>query len=171
MGTKLPPQRGTAPTIFDPSLLCSKGWMDQDATWYWRRPHPRQHTQSPLKGAQHPPQFSAHVYCCQRVADLSNCWALVHGWHQCFVFPWMFWHCWLGNRKNIRPVKNICTDYHQRFAWNRWKERINRAPCCQIVARYFEGLLLTLSLVLQTVALTLNLTLLTPICPVLVPGL
>ena len=25
---------------------------------------------------------------------------------QCDIFPSVLWHCWLGNRKGIRPVKN-----------------------------------------------------------------
>ena len=38
-----PPQRGTAPQIFGPCLLCPNGWLDQDATWYGGRPWPRRH--------------------------------------------------------------------------------------------------------------------------------
>ena len=46
--------------------------MDQDATWYGARPHPRRLcvrwrpvVPSPKKGAEPPPQFSAPVYCGQ----------------------------------------------------------------------------------------------------------
>ena len=31
------------PPLFSPYLLCSNGWMDQDATWYGDRPQPRPH--------------------------------------------------------------------------------------------------------------------------------
>jgi len=39
-------QRGTGPplpvpAIIGPYLLRPNGWMDQDATWYGGRPHPR----------------------------------------------------------------------------------------------------------------------------------
>jgi len=36
----LPQKEGKAPN-FGPFLLCSNGWMHQDATWYGGRPHPR----------------------------------------------------------------------------------------------------------------------------------
>ena len=35
------PKRRHSPIIFGPCLLWSNGWMDQDATWYGGRPHPR----------------------------------------------------------------------------------------------------------------------------------
>ena len=68
-------------------------WMDQDATWYGGRPRPRRHcvtwgpSFTPRKGAKQPPTFrsmsiSAHVYCGQTVAHLSNCWVLAA---VCFV--------------------------------------------------------------------------------------
>jgi len=39
-----PPRRGTAPPIFGPFMLWPNGWLvDQDATWYGGRPHPRRH--------------------------------------------------------------------------------------------------------------------------------
>ena len=65
------PKRGGASPIFGPCLLWPNGWMDQDATWYRRRPRPRQHcvrwglSSPPKKGAEPPPQFSAHVHCGQ----------------------------------------------------------------------------------------------------------
>jgi len=38
------PKKGAQPSpIFGPCLLCPKGWMDQDATWYEGRPRPRPH--------------------------------------------------------------------------------------------------------------------------------
>jgi len=42
-GTLLPsPKRGRSPSpIFGPFLLCTNGWMHQDATWYGGRPQPR----------------------------------------------------------------------------------------------------------------------------------
>jgi len=46
--------------------------MDQDTTWYGRRPRTRRHcvrwgpsSSSPKRGRSPPPQFSAHVYCGQ----------------------------------------------------------------------------------------------------------
>jgi len=64
--------------------------MDQDATWYEGSPRPSAlgpgtghivlhgnpaHPSPPKKG--HSPQFSADVYCCQTVAHLSYCRALI----------------------------------------------------------------------------------------------
>jgi len=68
-----PPKRGRSPfPIFGPFLLWPNGWMHQDATWYGGRPWPRRHcvrwgpsSALPKKGAEPPPQFSAHVYCGQ----------------------------------------------------------------------------------------------------------
>ena len=68
------PKRGSlrSSPIFGPFLLRPNGWMHQDATWYGGRPWPRRHCvrcgpSSTLskKGAELPPQFSAHVYCDQ----------------------------------------------------------------------------------------------------------
>ena len=60
------------PPMFGPCLLWPNGWMDQDGTWHrgmglgpgyivldWD-PAPL-----PKKGAEPPPQFSAHFYCGQ----------------------------------------------------------------------------------------------------------
>ena len=62
-------------------VYCSQtGWMTQDNTWYGGRPRPRQ--QCVIWGPSSPkekgraassPYFSAHVYCGQTVAHLSNC--------------------------------------------------------------------------------------------------
>ena len=41
-------------------------------------------------------------------------WGQVTGCGQCFVFPSVLWHCWLGDRKGIRPTKR-CDAYSQRF--------------------------------------------------------
>jgi len=66
------PRRGRSlPQIFVPCLLWSNGWMDQDGTWHGGRPQPRRlcvrwgpaPRPFPNKGAEHPPQFSAHLYC------------------------------------------------------------------------------------------------------------
>jgi len=61
-GTQLP-QRGTSPN-FQPMSVAAKGWMDQDATWYWDRAGLRPHcvwwrpsSPSPPEGAQQPPHF------------------------------------------------------------------------------------------------------------------
>jgi len=67
------PKRGRSPSpILGPCLLRSNGCTDQDGTWYGGRPWPRRHcvrwgpsSPSPKKGAEPPPQFSAHVYCGQ----------------------------------------------------------------------------------------------------------
>jgi len=65
-------KKGAEPPIFGPCLLWPNGCMDQDATWYGRRPRPRPHSarwgpSSPFqkKGAHPPPKKSAHVYCAQ----------------------------------------------------------------------------------------------------------
>ena len=68
-----PPKRGRIPSsIFGPCLLQPNSCMDQDATWYRGRPWPRRYcvrwgpsSTLPKKGAEHPHQFSAHVYCDQ----------------------------------------------------------------------------------------------------------
>ena len=63
----LPSQKGVQPQIFGPCLLWPNGWMDEDATWFGGRPHPRRHcvrwgpSSPPLKG--HSPQFSIHDRC------------------------------------------------------------------------------------------------------------
>ena len=57
--------------VCDVGVLWPNGWMDQDETWHGGRPRPRRHcvrwklSCHPPKGAQSPPQFSAHVYCGQ----------------------------------------------------------------------------------------------------------
>jgi len=75
------PKKGRSPQIFGPCLLWPNGWMDQDGTWHGSRPQSRRlgvevglslgdfvldgdPAPSP-KGAEPPPQFSAHFYCCQ----------------------------------------------------------------------------------------------------------
>ena len=40
---------------------------------------------------------------------MMNGWGQATGWTQCFVFPSVLWHCWLGDRKDIRPVKTWAT--------------------------------------------------------------
>ena len=69
-GTQLPPQKGAQqPPLFG-KLLWPNGSLDQDATWYERRPSPGP-TSPSEKG--HSPHFSAHVHCGQTVAHLSHC--------------------------------------------------------------------------------------------------
>jgi len=66
-------------------LLWPKGWMNQDETWYGGKRRLRRHCvrwdpAPPPKekgGPAASPHFSAHAYCSQTVAHLSNCWALV----------------------------------------------------------------------------------------------
>ena len=69
---------GTARPIFSPCLLWPNGWMDQEATSHGGRPRPRPHCvrwgpSSPTERGTPAPNFSAHVYCGQMVAHLSNC--------------------------------------------------------------------------------------------------
>jgi len=71
-GNPAPPlQKGDrAPRIFDPCLLWSNCWIDQDATWYDGKPWPGQHcvrygAGSNPQEAQLPPQISARVCCGQ----------------------------------------------------------------------------------------------------------
>jgi len=75
MGTQFP-QRGAAPN-FRPH-----GWMDQDVTWYGSIRHVPgdivlDGDLAPQRKATQHPHFSAHLYCSQTVAHLSNCWAVV----------------------------------------------------------------------------------------------
>ena len=74
----------------DVGVLWQNGWMGQDATWYGGRPRLRPHCirsgPSPLPQKGHSsPHFSAHAYCGQTVALLSNCWSLVKlmVWYKC----------------------------------------------------------------------------------------
>jgi len=67
-----PPQKvGGAPHIFGPCLLWPNGWMNKAGTWHGGRPQPRRPcvrwgpSPLPQKGAEPPPQFSAHFYCAQ----------------------------------------------------------------------------------------------------------
>jgi len=77
------PKRGWSPQIFGPCLLWPNGWMDQDSTSHGGRSQPRllcvrwrpsplpkkrakmETSSLPKKGAEPPPQFSAHFYCDQ----------------------------------------------------------------------------------------------------------
>jgi len=72
MGTQLPlpkkEKRGRSPPNFRTCRLWPNDWMDQDGTWYegepWSRPHCIRWGPSalPKKGAEPPPQFSAHFW-------------------------------------------------------------------------------------------------------------
>jgi len=42
-GVPAAPLKGAQPPVFGPCLLWPNGWMDEDATWYGRRPRPRPH--------------------------------------------------------------------------------------------------------------------------------
>jgi len=69
-------------SVYNVGVLWPNGRMDQDATWYRGRPRPGPHCvrwrpSSPHGKGHSSPPFSAHVYCDQTVAYLSNCWALV----------------------------------------------------------------------------------------------
>ena len=75
-----PPQKGVgAPQIFGLCLLSPNGWMDQDNTWHGGRPQPRRPcgvrwgpSGDPAPHSS-PSPLSAHAYCGQTVAHLSNC--------------------------------------------------------------------------------------------------
>jgi len=76
--------------------------------WYW--------SWSQYKGsnAADAPSLRSPVH--EQRTRLRNCWA------QCFVFPSVPWHCWLGDRKGIPPVKisltikTTCSTYPQMFS-------------------------------------------------------
>jgi len=38
-------------------------------------------------------------------------WGQATGWVQCFQFPSVLWHCWLGDRKEIWLVITTCATY------------------------------------------------------------
>jgi len=42
-------------------------------------------------------------------------WGQADGWGQCFEFPFLLSHCWLGDRKGIWLIKNSAT-YPQRLS-------------------------------------------------------
>jgi len=71
------PKKGAEPPIFDPCLLWSNGWMDQDATWHEGRPKPRGlcvrwgPSPPPFQKRRQSPQFSAHVYCGQTAGRIK----------------------------------------------------------------------------------------------------
>ena len=65
-------------SVCNVGVFWPNGWMDQDATWYRGGPRLRSHcvrwgTQLPHRKGHSSPHFSAHVYCGQTVAHLSNC--------------------------------------------------------------------------------------------------
>ena len=70
-GPRSPSQR-SPPQIFGPCLLWPNGWMDQDGTWHGGIGLGPVHivldgdtAPLPKKGAEPPPQFSAHLNCGQ----------------------------------------------------------------------------------------------------------
>ena len=83
--------------------------------WYW--------SWSQCKGsnAADAPSILSPVYA-QRTR-------LCHCWGQCFVFPSVPGHCWLGDRKGIPPVKisltikTTCSTYPQMFSPGTSEER------------------------------------------------
>ena len=48
------------------------------------------------------------------LGQMKKGWGQATGWGQCLEFPSVYWRCWLGDRKDIRPVK-ICGFYSQWF--------------------------------------------------------
>ena len=79
MWTQLPSPKGAQPPIFGPYLLRPNGYMDQDVTWYGRRPRPRRfcvtlgpRSPSPKGGRGGPAKFWAHVYCGQTVGRIKT---------------------------------------------------------------------------------------------------
>jgi len=79
--TSSPSLKGARPSVFGPCLLWPNGYMDEDATWYGRRPQPRPHCvrrrpSSPLRKRNSTPPLSDHVCCdhsCTTHLLLSSC--------------------------------------------------------------------------------------------------
>jgi len=64
-------------SVCNVSVLWPNGWMNQDVTWYGPGDIGLDRDPAPLHRKWHSsPHFSAHAYCGQTVAHLSNCWAL-----------------------------------------------------------------------------------------------
>jgi len=103
MGTQLPfPKKGAVPPIFGLRLLSPNGYMDQDATWYGRRPRPRRHCvrwgPSSLRLKGHSPQFSANVRCGQTAGWTKMPLGMEAGLGQATL-------CSTGSRGHISPLK------------------------------------------------------------------
>ena len=75
-------------SVCNVGVLWPSGWMDQDETWHAGTPRPWPHcarwrpSSLPKKGAEPPPQFSAHFYCGQTagcikmlLGKLVWCWS------------------------------------------------------------------------------------------------
>ena len=74
-------------SVCDIGVLWPNGWMVNDATWYGGGPRPRPHcvrwgASSLTERDTASLHFSAHFYCAQTVAHLSNCWALVYDYYR-----------------------------------------------------------------------------------------
>jgi len=70
------PQKGHSPQIFGPCLLWPNGWIDQDTTSLSTEAdldpgHIVSDGDPATSKRERSPQFSAHVYCGQKVAHLS----------------------------------------------------------------------------------------------------
>ena len=79
------------------SIVTSKGsWFIRKHLWsslgYWHQRTEERHDTPPPQGIQ---QLSAVK---DKVVSLGSM--------ECDIFPSVLWHCWLGDRKGIRPVKN-----------------------------------------------------------------
>ena len=80
-GPSSPSLEGARPPVFGPCLFWPNGWVDDDVTWYGKRPQPRPHwphyvrwgpSSPPAKGAQQPPSFRP-MSIVASVAHLSYC--------------------------------------------------------------------------------------------------
>jgi len=77
----------------DGGVLWPNGWMDDDATWYGGRPHPRRHCvrwgpSSPQKGTTSPPLFGpCPLWPNSRLSQqlLSSCLVLCFVCTSCFL--------------------------------------------------------------------------------------
>jgi len=50
------------------------------------------------------------------------------GCGQCSMFPSVLWHCWLGDRKGIRPIKILCHSSPEVLHQNSWRKKIEGEP-------------------------------------------
>jgi len=109
------PKRGNSSSHFSAHVLLPNSWIDQYATWYEGKRHPRRHcvrwglsspsrSSPPQKKGGHSPQFSAHV-CCGEMGGLwpnsrpsqlllSTCWSKFSSQtfiHFMIIFPLKPW--------------------------------------------------------------------------------
>jgi len=62
--------------------------------------------------------FANDVKLYIKVVDCSDIAKLQQALFACFEFPSVLWHCWLGDSKNIRPVKKwVLVCWRWQFTW------------------------------------------------------